>query len=189
MSRSLLGLSVVSTTLILLSACQTPTKTTPATTPQPTSAPAATRADHKPEGFQVFMASNTPREGYREAALPPERRPVSGNAPTTAPTAAGERIYLAPQPALDAQDVDTATAQPDVGGRGAVTIKLTERGKQRMDELTRNSIGGRLAIVVNGKPLIAPVITSRVPGGIVQISGDFTLEEAERIADTIRTAR
>ena len=66
-----------------------------------------------------------------------------------------------------------------------VNFALTPEGKAQFAKITRENIGRRLAIVVEGKIVSAPVINSEIPSGEGQITGDFTVEEANRLATLI----
>lgn len=83
---------------------------------------------------------------------------------------------------LDGSDVKNAT--PSVGriGQPFIDIKLTDNGSKRFAEVTRQNIGKRLAIVIDGKLYSAPRINSAITGGEAQITGAFTKAEAENLA-------
>ena len=66
-----------------------------------------------------------------------------------------------------------------------VEIKLTEQGRQRFAEITRNNIGKRLAIIVDGKLIEAPKILEELSDGRFWIAGNFTYTEAAHLADLI----
>ena len=74
---------------------------------------------------------------------------------------------------------DAATNEP------VVTLTLDEIGKEKFAALTSASVGKRLAIVLDGKVLSAPVILEPILGGTVQISGSFTYGEARQLAITL----
>ncbi|MEL7217978.1 MAG: hypothetical protein AAGK01_06060 [Pseudomonadota bacterium] len=70
-------------------------------------------------------------------------------------------------------------------GEPAVNVRFDEAGKEQFAALTQANIGKRLAIVLDGRILSAPVILEPITDGIVQISGSFTHEEAQRLAVTL----
>lgn len=107
------------------------------------------------------------------------------------PFAGEEGPFLAePFPCLTEQMVLGASLGQD-SARNAplVDIALTERGAKLFDEVTRQSIGKRMAIVVDGQVVSAPRIQSRIPSGKAQISGSFTRQEAEAIVERINSYR
>ena len=63
-----------------------------------------------------------------------------------------------------------------------IEIKLTDQGRERFAEVTRENINRRLAIMIDGRACSAPRIREEIPGGVVQISGDFSEDEARELA-------
>lgn len=61
-----------------------------------------------------------------------------------------------------------------------------ESGK-RFAEFTKNNIGGILAVIYDGKLLMAPQIREEIPDGKAQISGFANINEAKRMADMINS--
>jgi len=47
--------------------------------------------------------------------------------------------------------------------------------------VTRQNINRRLAIIIDGRACSAPRIRQEIPGGMVQISGDFSEDEAREL--------
>jgi len=90
----------------------------------------------------------------------------------------GDRISDA-QPGFDSQ-----TGEP------AVHINLDGRGATIFQQITRESIGKRMAMVLvekgKGEVVTAPVIRSEIPGGRVQISGRMTTTEARDVSLLLR---
>ena len=90
----------------------------------------------------------------------------------------GDRISDA-QPGFDSQ-----TGEP------AVHINLDGRGATIFQQVTRESIGKRMAMVLvekgKGEVVTAPVIRSEIPGGRVQISGRMSTVEARDTALLLR---
>ena len=90
----------------------------------------------------------------------------------------GDRISDA-QPGFDSQ-----TGEP------AVHINLDGRGATIFQQITRESIGKRMAMVLvekgKGEVITAPVIRSEIPGGRVQISGRMSTVEARDTALLLR---
>ena len=90
----------------------------------------------------------------------------------------GERINDA-QPGFDGQ-----TGEP------AVHINLDGAGARIFQQITRESIGKRMAILLfergKGEVVTAPVIRSEIGGGRVQISGRMTSQEAHDVSLLLR---
>jgi len=85
--------------------------------------------------------------------------------------------------ALSGERLDRAALgfDPD-SGRPMVTFAFDREGGIAFAGITAASIGQRFAVVLDGAVLTAPVIQSAIPGGQGQITGDFTLEEAQTLA-------
>jgi preprotein translocase subunit SecD len=85
---------------------------------------------------------------------------------------------------LDASDVAEAKADKElVSGNDCVRVTLTEQGKERFAKLTEGSVGKRLAIVVDGKILSAPVIQERIAVGAMVLTGGLSAKEASELAE------
>jgi SecD/SecF fusion protein len=67
-------------------------------------------------------------------------------------------------------------------GRPMVTFDFDRQGGAAFAEITVANVGQRFAVVLDGEVLTAPVIQQAIPGGQGQITGDFTLEEAQTLA-------
>jgi SecD/SecF fusion protein len=68
--------------------------------------------------------------------------------------------------------------------RFSVFVELLEPGAQRMRQATAGHIGRPVAILIDGKVVIAPVVRSAI-GNSAVISGGYTRVEAARIAEGI----
>jgi len=103
----------------------------------------------------------------------------------TVPDKQGLPVFVEPEIQLTSRDVESASTAFDYSGRSAVFIFFTKSGAARFAEITLNNIGRKLAVIVGGVCITAPVIQSRIPDGNAQISGDFTAEEADVLAREI----
>ncbi len=64
----------------------------------------------------------------------------------------------------------------------AVAIEFNEEGAKKFSQITKDSIGKPLAILLDGFPITMPNIESEIPNGNAIISGNFSLEEAKELA-------
>jgi len=92
-----------------------------------------------------------------------------------------ETYYVHGDVILSAADVASASVQ-SFQGRPNIEIVLTEPARVRWAEFTGTQIGRRVAIIVDGRLVSAPVIRAAITQGKAVITGDFTPEEARRIA-------
>ena len=67
-----------------------------------------------------------------------------------------------------------------------VELTLTDDGAKKFAEATQANLGKQIAIVYDGDVISAPTVQSAITDGRCQITGDFTYEEADQLASTIR---
>lgn len=67
-----------------------------------------------------------------------------------------------------------------------VIVHFNNVGARRFSRLTGDNVGKRLAILLDGEVISAPVINEHIPGGRSSISGNFTTEEANELAILLR---
>ena len=101
----------------------------------------------------------------------------------------GREPYLVESPVLMTGDVVTdARVRPGARLEGPyVAVELDARGAEIFDAMTAENVGRRLAIVLDNTVYSAPVIKERIPGGHVQITGRFSLDEAHDLAIVLRS--
>jgi len=105
------------------------------------------------------------------------------------PQAGGPPPYLVESPVLMTGDVVT-DARVREGGRMEgpyVEVRLNRRGTDIFAALTSQNVGRNLAIVLDSTVYSAPVIKEPIPGGDVQITGNFSFEEAHNLAIVLRS--
>ncbi|MFN3406212.1 MAG: protein translocase subunit SecD [Caldimicrobium sp.] len=67
-----------------------------------------------------------------------------------------------------------------------VWVQFNERGAKVFEAITSAYVGKRLAIVLDDVVRSAPVIREKITGGEAQITGSFTMEEAQDLALVLR---
>jgi SecD/SecF fusion protein len=67
-----------------------------------------------------------------------------------------------------------------------VSFKFNLRGAQRFGQATSENVGRRMAIVLDNEVVSAPVIRSAITGGSGQITGNFTVQQANDLAVLLR---
>ncbi len=85
-------------------------------------------------------------------------------------------------------DIKKVSLSRNPYGRHIVLLVLTRRGAEKFAVITEKNKHSKLAIIFNGKILSAPIIREKISGGRLQISGSFTIEEAQKIAASIDAA-
>ncbi|MBI4386724.1 MAG: protein translocase subunit SecD [Elusimicrobia bacterium] len=82
------------------------------------------------------------------------------------------------------------TARVETGGDyglPVVAFKFNPDGGRVFSALTAANVNKRLAIVLDGIVYSAPVIKGRIPGGSGIIEGNFTIEDARKLAIVLRS--
>jgi SecD/SecF fusion protein len=87
---------------------------------------------------------------------------------------------------LSGDIVQNATWSRDNFGNPLVNFELTKDGAMKFAEVTRNNIGQRLAIVLDGELQTAPNIQSAIETGNGQITGHYSEEEAIALANVLQ---
>ena len=82
--------------------------------------------------------------------------------------------------------VQKATARVDEFGQVVVLIELTRDAARQFGELTGKNVGNSLELVIDGKVVVKAIVNQRIDGGQIQLSGNFTLKEAQAIARTLQ---
>jgi SecD/SecF fusion protein len=91
-----------------------------------------------------------------------------------------------PENGLAGDIVKNAMAVRGNLGEPQIDFQLNDNGAKRFGEVTRNSVGQRLAIVLDGDLYSAPVIQSPIETGNGQITGHFTVEQAQELANVLQ---
>lgn len=100
-----------------------------------------------------------------------------------------EEIEAAGDVILDGTDIQNAEAMwyEEYGvTHHIVSLVLNDSGKSKFAEATSAHVGEAIAIVYDGEVVSAPVVKQALTDGKAQISGNFTVEEANSLAMTIR---
>ena len=84
---------------------------------------------------------------------------------------------------------DLTDAQPGFdqrNGEPIVTFRFNTNGARRFAQVTQENVGRPFAIVLDNEVISAPVIREPILGGSGQISGGFTVEQANDLAILLR---
>jgi preprotein translocase subunit SecD len=99
-----------------------------------------------------------------------------------------EVLYVQTAVLLDQTALKSAKVETDGLGHPQIAITFTEKGQQEFAEVTRQNIGKRLAIVIDGRLCSAPRIMTEIPGGKAIVSGNFSATEAEQLVAKINAS-
>jgi len=92
-----------------------------------------------------------------------------------------DSLRVLKEPLLGMSEVKSVNKTFDVTGNPSVQVTLTEKGRLLFKEHTVNNIGKKVAIIVKDELVTAPIISSEIPGGTIEISGVFTQEEVDNM--------
>jgi preprotein translocase subunit SecD len=103
--------------------------------------------------------------------------------------AGGPPRYLVQSNVLMSGDVVTnARVRPGSSLEGPyVEVTLNKRGSEIFAALTTENVGRHLAIILDKTVYSAPVIKEPIPGGDVQITGNFSFDDAHELAIVLRS--
>jgi preprotein translocase subunit SecD len=92
-----------------------------------------------------------------------------------------KRVLVSGADLTDAQpSFDQRTSEPDV------TFRFNSSGARKFAEATQQNVGKPFAIVLDNQVVSAPVIQEPILGGSGQISGSFTVQQANDLAILLR---
>jgi preprotein translocase subunit SecD len=122
-------------------------------------------APFKPGVLAIHLARTTPADGYRQATV------VSST----------DVIYLNPLAELTEAHLQKVSVVDGPNDEKHVLLKFNEEGAARMTRLTAANLNQRLALLIDGQVVMAPVVSSRIDGGEAMLTSGYTQEEAERL--------
>ena len=87
----------------------------------------------------------------------------------------------------DVQTASVQSGQDDMGNAEySVELVLNDEGTQKFADATEANIGQPISIIYDGETISSPTVQSAITGGTAYITGNFTYEEADNLASTIR---
>ncbi len=123
---------------------------------------------------RVYSMSPAEAKKYGDVILPDVKNPQ-------------EKYLLKAIPILDGSMLTDAKVGFDRNNQPVINFKLNGEGAKIFGDFSGKSVGKRMAIVLDNKVYSAPVIRERIGGGSGQISGNFTLNEANDVAIALRS--
>lgn len=98
---------------------------------------------------------------------------------------AGASYVIEARPVVSSEHIADVRAEPDQNDRPAVFLQFDDEGRRLFRELTETSVGSTIAIVLDGRVVMAPRIQTPIVGGTAMLTGDMSEEEAERMAQLL----
>lgn len=84
------------------------------------------------------------------------------------------------------QSAQVLLGEPGVSGGGLgpmVSLSFDKEGAKIFAELTEKNLGKPLAVFLDNELITMPTVQQKIDGGKAQISGNFTVEEAKKLAE------
>ena len=129
--------------------------------------------------FRMVDVSTTPEQA-RQSGVPPDSEILPG-------AKDGQSYVLKKSVAVSGGDL--TDAQPGFDQRTSepvVNFRFNSAGARRFAQITQENVNRPFAIVLDNKVISAPVISEPILGGSGQISGSFTVQEANDLAILLR---
>lgn len=93
-------------------------------------------------------------------------------------------------PVLDGEAIESAKAdQSRENGGWGVSMTMNNTGTKKWAAITGAELQKSIAIVLDGYVYSAPVVQSRIEGGISSITGNFKVEEAKDLENVLKSGK
>jgi len=126
-------------------------------------------APFKAGSLRIHVAQETPATGLTSTTVAPQN----------------ETIYMNPSPEMtEAHLYKIAIGRGRTGDR-ILMLTFTDEGTAALARVTSANVGKRLAFIVGGRVVTAPILQSQITGGEAVIEAGFTEEEAERLVKAL----
>lgn len=96
-------------------------------------------------------------------------------------------VELENTPILTTEDIKKVELVRDFRNKPSIQVIFTPKGREEFHRQTKNNINKPLAVVINKQIVTMPIITTPIPNGKAQISGDYTQDEIEEMIKRLQT--
>lgn len=87
---------------------------------------------------------------------------------------------------IDGRHIQSAViAKSEFTGQPVIRISMNEQGEHDWEVMTSKNVGRAIAITIDNQVLSCPVVNGVIAGGATEISGSFSVAEAEELAARI----
>ena len=90
---------------------------------------------------------------------------------------------------LEGNVIDDAKAEFAQNGSPCVTMKMTADAARTWAQLTKANINNAIAIVLDNAVYSAPNVSNEITGGRSEITGNFTIEQTQDLANVLRSGK
>lgn len=132
--------------------------------------------------FKLVDPSANAAEVAVSKKVPPGNELVYSSDEPPVPYVLKDQVMVSGENLVDAQPgFDSRTGEP------IVTFRFDQAGAKRFGRVTQDNVGLPFAIVLDNAVISAPVIREPILGGTGQISGNFTVQEANDLSVLLRS--
>ncbi|KAA9040658.1 protein translocase subunit SecDF [Ginsengibacter hankyongi] len=90
---------------------------------------------------------------------------------------------------LEGEGVEDASADYDEHGRPAIKMQMTPTGTRTWAKMTADNVNRPIAIVLDDVVYSAPNVIGAIDGGNSEISGNFSVQEAQDLANILKIGK
>jgi SecD/SecF fusion protein len=90
---------------------------------------------------------------------------------------------------LEGDGVEQASQDYDDRGRPAIKMAMTKQGERTWADMTTENVGKPIAIVLDDIVYSAPNVINPITSGTSEISGNFSVEEAQDLANILQSGK
>jgi protein-export membrane protein SecD len=132
--------------------------------------------------FKLVNSTVNAAEIAASKKVPPGNELVYSSDEPAVPYVLKERVLVSGEGLVDSQPgFDSRTGEP------VVNFRFDAAGAKRFGRATQQNVGLPFAIILDDKVISAPVIREPILGGTGQISGGFTVQEANDLSVLLRS--
>ena len=129
-----------------------------------------------PPGYQIVTGEDEDNQAVTNPKTPGQKK--------TGAKKVAERLLVKIRPDMSGERVSAANAGFETQG-WTVNLRFDSEGAKQFGDITAAHTGERLAILLDGKVVSAPVLRSAIYGGSAEITGNFTEASARNLSSAL----
>lgn len=101
------------------------------------------------------------------------------------PANAADRLFRIAEENFGEADIVDARAQPELDGTASIRITFGEAAAKRLASITERLVGKPAPVSLDALTVADPVVREPIRDGVLQLTGAWTLADAEALAKKI----
>lgn len=93
---------------------------------------------------------------------------------------------LAAIPSITPKDFDTVVYKTGTHDESIIEIRFNKAGASKFEKFSKNQVGKQVALVADHKVIMMPFVAEPITNGRMDVSGNYTAEEAKAIAKRLQ---